>query len=200
MRRVIFVRKRRGVNRAKAGACAYAFVTIVVVRALCPQWPCAARDEMRSSGLGAGYFPVLHHLESISCCRARLQASNAIPHFNPYCLDCSGVDFGRRVTPPGQRVTMALHTRNAKNIFAGRTPLQSVIFRVFTCNVGQIATIFLENTSVSCAVHSSIDCMMMNRNRIADFPCWPTFMGVFAHVPKRGQGARLPFAGRLGAP
>lgn len=200
MRRVIFVRKQPSVIRAKAWALVYASATVVVVRALCPQHPWATRDEMRSWGLGAGYFRARHHLESISCCHARLQASNAIPHFNPYCLDCSGVDFGRRVTPPGQRVTMALHTRNAKNIFAGRTPLQSDIFCVFACNVGQIATIFLENTSVSCAVHSSIDCMMMNRNRIADFPCWLTFMGVFAHVATRGQGARLPSVGRLGAP
>lgn len=196
----MFVRTRPGVILAKMGVCAYALVTLEGVNAPCPRPIRAACGQLLRPCPSVGYFPGLLHLESISCCCARSRVSNAIPRFNPHCLDCNGVDFLRCGTPRGRRVTMALHARNAKNIFTGRTPFQLTIFRFLSCNAGQIATIFLENTSVSCAVHSSIECLMMNRNRIADFPYWPTFMGLFAHVPTRGQGARLPFAGRLGAP
>ncbi|WP_152552667.1 hypothetical protein [Pandoraea sp. E26] len=97
---------------------------------------------------------------------------------------------GRRNSDFRHLVTLTLQGCNAKNIFTEKIPSQLIIFCEFACNVGEGTSIFCENTSVSCAVHSSIDRLMLNSNRTS-FSYVPTFTGWFARVTTRTPGNAL---------
>ncbi|WER46024.1 hypothetical protein CupriaWKF_00055 [Cupriavidus sp. WKF15] len=125
-------------------------------------------------------------------------ACDAIPQFDAYRLE-RPLALLRLPAPPRHGVTLALHARNAKINFSRTRPLESSIIRNFARNTSENNPIFSENASVSYAVDSSFDRMMLNRNRTTDFPHWPTFFGVLTLVRTRSQSALQPRGGQVSA-
>lgn len=188
MRQVIFSMRRPAGNRWGVSGRACAFRSVTGASPGCPEQPGAARDPSRQPGLHAELPLVRHHRRPGLPRLADLLACDTIPQFDAHRLDCRIVLL-RQSAPPRRGVTMALHARNAKKIFSRKRPLKSSIVRKSVCNACQNTSIFSENASVSYAVDSSIDHMMLSRNRTTDFPYWPTLVGALARVMARRQAA-----------
>jgi len=199
MRQVIFSRMRPAGGRWNVSGCGYACRTMIGASPGCRgQWG-AACDPSRQSGLRAELPPVPHHHRPGPPRVADSPARDAIPQFDAHRLECRMV-LPRPSAPPRRAVTLALHARNAKKNFSRTMSINSSIVRNSACNACKTDSIFSENASVSYAVDSSIDRMMLSRNRTTDFPYWPNFVGVLASVTTRGQGVQLPRAGHRGTP
>ncbi|CAG2159422.1 hypothetical protein LMG26411_06695 [Cupriavidus numazuensis] len=175
---------------------------------------CACRPAIGASpgchqGAGGGQLQLGLSTELSPVCHRRMPgpprfadspACDAISQFDTYRLDCHRLVLLRRAAPLRRRVTLALHARNAKKILSRKRSLESTIVFYFACNACEIDTIFSENASVSYVVDSSIDCMMLNRNRTTDFPHWTTFVRTLVPVAAtHSQGALLPCTGEWGA-
>lgn len=158
----------------------------------------AAGDPSWQPALGAELSPVRHHRRLGLSRLADSTACDDIPPSDTYRLDCHHLVL-LLPTPLRRAVTLALRRCNAKKNLSRTRSLESSIVRNSACNVCQGRSIFSENASVSYAVDSSIDRMMLSRNRTTDFPYWPTFVGVLARVPSRNQRAPLPRAEHMGA-
>lgn len=150
---------------------------------LCQKRRRAARGYEQESGHDAGFHSVSHGHEF-----GTLQCSDSST-----CNEIAGLrtrHVGHRNADLRHLVTLTLQGRNAKNIFTEKIPSQLIIFCDFARNVGEGASIFRENTSVSCAVHSSIDRLMFNSNRTS-FSYVPTVTGGSARVTTHNQGNLL---------
>lgn len=192
MRQVIFSRMRPAGDRWSVSGRACAFRSVIGASSRCPEQRGAARNPSRQPGLRAELSPVRHHSRPGLSRLADSPACDAIPQFDAHCLNCGRTVLLHFPTPPGHAVTMALHARNAKKIYSRKRPLKSSIVRNSACNDCQSASIFSENASVSYAVDSSIDHMMLSRNRTTDFPYWSTLVGALARVMAHRQAALLP--------
>lgn len=155
--------------------------------AACPEQPSVTNSQARRLGLVAEYSHVRHH-DKLG--RVRLAGSPvcyAISRFNTHCLKCCGMGSPLRATPSLHLVTLALLARNAKKIFVESPSIKSIISRVMDCNVGQNASIFPENTQVSCANYRSINRLMLSNNLSADFPHSPSSASAIARAKTRGH-------------
>lgn len=199
MRHVIFSRMRPAGGRCNVSGRGCACRPVIGASPGCyEQWG-AAGDPSRQSGLRAEIPPVRHHRRPGLPRLADPLACNTIPQFDAHHLECRVVLL-RLPAPSRPGVTLALHARNAKKNFSRTRSLKSTIVRIFDCNAGKTGPIFSENASVSYAVDSSFNRMMLNRNRTTDFPHWPTFVGVLTFVRTRSQSALRPRAGQVSAP
>lgn len=198
MNQFIFSRMRPAGDRWSVSGRACTCRPVIGASPGCPGQRGAAGDPSRQPRLGAELAHVRHHRRYGLSRNADSPACHGIPQSDAHRLDCRMVLL-RRPAPPWHGVTIALHARNAKKNLSRKRPLKSSIVRNSACNDCQSASIFSENASVSYAVDSSIDRMMLSRNRTTDFPYWPTFVGVPARVPSRNQRAPLPRAEHMGA-
>lgn len=147
----------------------------------CLELPAGTSHRARRWGLVAEYFPVRHHDKPG---RARFAVSpvcHVIPRFGTCCLECCRIGFSLRVTPSLHLVTLTLHACNVKKISVEGHSVKSRTSRVFACNVGKIASIFHENTQVSCAVYSSIGRLMLKKIRTSYFPSSLSSLSVIVH-------------------
>lgn len=198
MRHVIFSRMRPAGERWNVGRDAWR-LPVAGTSPACTGQQSVAGNHPWYSGLGSECSPIRHRRRPGLSRIADLFAQDAIPRFHRQCLDCRSMALRGLLTRPRQRVTLALHARNAKKIYGRKRSLQSTIVFDSACNACQRDSIFSENASVSYAVDSSIDRMMFSRNRTQDFPYRPTFAGVLANVRARSQSTQLR-AGHLGTP
>ena len=169
MRQANFFRTQPSAVWCKAMKCVSAFVTLMSASDLYPGLPAVAGNQSQHSDSGTENSSLRRHQVSEDSRVAGSRDCGVIPCFYSYYLCRHGTDFLRLIAPALRLVTIALHARNAKNIFTEKIPLQLISIRGLSCNGGEMASIFRQNTSVSCAVHSSIDRLMLNRN------CTPNF-------------------------
>lgn len=172
--------------RRKSEGCVYAFFWIDA-STVCPEQRGGTNDQSRHSGLDAAYSSVRHQRKPGQSRLAGSPARNATPRFAAHCFKCCGMGLPRRATPPLHLVTLALHARNAKKIFAESHSVKSTIPRVMACNVGKNTSIFPENTRISCAVYHSIDRLMLSKTRTTDFLHSPSSASATARIRTRGQ-------------
>ncbi len=199
MRQAIFSRVRPAVDGWSAIECACACSPAMSASPGCHE-QCDAAGGPPQSGPSIGLSAIRYHPTSGLPCRTNLPTFGAIPQFDASHFNWRPQVLLRFPTRLRHAVTLALHTRNAKKIFSRTRPLESSIVCNLACNACEIHPIFSESASVSYAVDSSIDCMMLNRSRTTDFPHGPTFVGLLTLVPTRSQSALLPRAGHLGTP
>lgn len=198
MRRVIFSRMRPAGGRWNVSGRGCACRPVIGASPGCyEQWG-APDDTSRQSGLRAELPPIRHHHKPRFPSLADSLACDAIPQFDAHRLECR-LALLRLPAPPRPGVTLALHACNGKKILTRKRPSEASIIRNFGCNVCQSHSIFSENASVSYAVDSSFDRMMLNRNRTTNFPHWLTFVGALALVRTRSQSALRPHAGQVSA-
>lgn len=198
MRQAIFSRVRPAVDGWSAIECACACSPSMSASPGChEQWDGAGGPPQ--SGPNIGLSAIRYHPTSGLPCRANLPTCGAIPKFDASRFNWRPQVLLRFPTRLRRAVTLALHTRNAKINFSRTRPLESSTVRNSACNAYQNASIFSENASVSYAVDSSFDRMMLNRNRTTDFPHRSTFVGVLALVRTRSQSALQPRAGHVSA-
>lgn len=200
MRQVIFSRMRPAGGRWNVSGRAYALRWVKGVAPGCPEQRGAVDDTSGCSASSAELSTGCRHRRPGSSRLADSLASDAAPPSDTSRLDCRRMFLRRLSTLLRRAVTLALHARNAKKIFSRTRSISSSIVRNFACNACKIGSIFSKNASVSYAVDSSTDRMMLSRNRTTDFPYWPNFVGVLASVTTRGQGVQLPRAGHRGTP
>lgn len=168
MRRVIFCRTEPDVLRCEVTASANPVVTRMNACACRLEQRIAATNQLRHSGPDIGGSRVAHPDTSVHCCRASLLVGNAFRRLRTRWRARFSVAILRRGTPVERHVTLTLHGRNAKKIFDGKISRKSIIVRILSCNGCQSTSIFLENTSLSYAVNTSIDRIMSRRNSTSD--------------------------------
>lgn len=170
----------------------------ILSRVLCVMLPGIVRVQSCCSGPRSMSAPVCKHLESSFFRRAASPAQGLISCFYSRSSSCRNIDFCLLVTSRVRSVTLALHARNAKKIFAESPSAISIISRVMACNVGKNASVFPENTRISCAVCRSIDRLMLSKTRTTDSPRSPS-VSVIAPARTRGQSVLLCRASSGGA-
>lgn len=196
MKQVIFSRVRRAGCRWNV-SCACRPVTGASHG--CHEQRGVAGDPTQPS-LGTELPPVCHHRRPGLSRLADSPTCDAIPPLDSHRLNCRCMVVLCLPTSLRRAVTLALHARNAKKFFSRTRSINSSIVRNFACNACKSDSIFSKNASVSYAVDSSTDRMMLSRNRTISFPYWPNFVGVLASVTTRGQDVQLPRAGHRGTP
>lgn len=149
--------------------------------------PGATNSQTRWWGLVAEYAPVRHHDKPGRVRLAGSPTCHAISRFNTHCLECCCMGSPLRAMPSLHLVTLTLHARNAKKISAEAPSFKSKVSRVIACNVGEIASIFHENTQISCAVYRSVDRLMLSKTRTTDFPHSPSSARAIARAKTRGH-------------
>ncbi|MCY1290502.1 hypothetical protein D9M69_406790 [compost metagenome] len=199
MKQVIFPRVRPAGGRSNVSGRACACHPVISASHGCHAQLGSDGDPLRQRSLRAELSLVRHHRRHGLFRLADSPACDAIARFDAHRLDCRCLVLLCIATLLRRAVTMALHARNAKKISCRKTSLESSVIRVIARNACQSTPIFSENASVSYAVDSSFDHMMLNRNRTTDFPHWPTFVEVLTLVRTRSQSALRPRAGQVSA-
>lgn len=171
-------------SKPEEAVCAFFWLS---VRTAYPELSGAANSQARRWGLVAEHSPVRHYDQPGRVRLAGSPTCHAISRFNTYCLECCCMGSPLRAMPSLHLVTLTLHARNAKNIFAEAPSAESIISRVIACNVGKNASIFPENTQISCAVYRSVDRLMLSKTRTTDFLHSPPSVSVIVHARTRGQ-------------
>lgn len=197
MRQAIFSRVRPAVDGGSAIECACACSPAMSASPGChEQWDAAGGPQQ--SGPSIRLSATRYHATSGLPCRTNLPTCGAIPQFDASRFNWRRPQVLLRFPTRLRRaVTLALHARNAKKIFSRTRLLESSIVRNFACNAGQVCSIFSRNASVSYAVDSLFDRMMLNWNRTTDFPHRPTFVGVLTRT--RSQSALQRRTGQVSA-
>jgi hypothetical protein len=112
--------------------------------------------------LGASCRRLVHDHVGDDKCRGTCYLATAIGlksgHFRSLCITTSGRSPKRSLPA----VTLTLHTRNAKNIYAHHVSAASNDSSKFTCNVAKSVAQLPQIAAVATAVEGLIDCMMLN--------------------------------------
>lgn len=199
MKQTTFWQAKAGGGRLPTGQGACTLLASRSASIACPAlWP-VTHGQRQKSGPRARCSPARHHRKRGL---ARLSASLATDYalrIGARFPDCRSASFPPLPAQPRRNVTMALQACNAKKNFSRTRPVEPVAIRASGCNACQHAPIFWKNASVSYAVEDSIDCMMLNRNSLPDFPCRPGLAGFFTHVKTRSHSTCRISAAERGA-
>lgn len=186
MGRVVCSRRQSCEIRSKPEGVVYAFFWRDA-SAACPELPGVTNSQAWRLGLVAEYSPARHRDKPGRVRLAGSPVCHAIPRYNTHRLECCSMGSPLRATPSLHLVTLTLHARNAKKISAESPSVKSTTSHFIACNVGKNASIFTENTQISCAVYRSIDSLMLSKNPSTDFPHGPSSASAIAHARTRGQ-------------
>ncbi len=167
MRQVFFSRMRPAGNRRGVSGRAYALRSVLGASPGCHEQRGDVSDTLRCPAPGAELSTGCHHSTSGPSRLADSLASDAAHPSDTSRLDCRRMFLRRLSTLLRRAVTLALHARNAKKIRSLTRLINSSIVRNFACNACKNDSIFSKNASVSYAVDSSTDRMMLSRKASA---------------------------------